>query len=81
MSYTVLMSRIMCLHIACFSFLKGVIPVHIPHQYQEQMAQKSVVMPMPIILKNESKYEDCMEIMDSFADSVEGHHLKAFGKK
>ena len=60
-------SRIILQFLPKFKFLKGIIPDHIPHQYSEQMAQKSNIVSMPIINAIEAKYEDCVTIreMDS----------------
>ena len=62
-SAKVLVGRIFVEFSPQFSFLKKVIPSHIQRLYNEEMAQKSFIFPMPIIDANESKYEDCVKIL------------------
>jgi len=39
--YIHLVSRILVEYLPCFNFLKSVCPLHIPHMYNKEMAQKS----------------------------------------
>ena len=47
-----------------FQWMGPLIDKHIAHPYQEQMARKSIVSPLPIQNKNEAKYDDVLDIMD-----------------
>lgn len=40
-------------------------PLHIPHTYSKQMAEKSSIVPLKLCLLNEAKYEDCVKILDN----------------
>mgnify|MGYP003536146883 CR=1 FL=1 len=62
-SYKVMVGRLMSKHFSAFRWLKDVLPLHIPHQYQDQMAKQSSVIPVKLILRNEAKYEDCVWIL------------------
>ena len=46
-----------------FKWLENVLPDHIPHRFSRQMAEKSTVIPVRLILKDEKKYEDCVAIL------------------
>lgn len=62
-SYRVMVMRLMVKHFPAFKWMEDVLPVHIPHQYQEQMSKQSAVIPVKLILRNEAKYEDCVWIL------------------
>ncbi|CAG2230058.1 unnamed protein product [Mytilus edulis] len=49
-----------------FDWLEKKLPTHIPHRYSEYMSKKQEVFSLPIIFKNESKNEDCLDIMDAY---------------
>jgi hypothetical protein len=63
-----------------FSWLKPVLPAHIYHPYHTQMSQKSHVYQLPIMLKNEAKHEECVDIMDEYESTLGEIFTKAFGK-
>ena len=44
------------------------------------MSQKSDVMPFNMVFKNEAKYEDCFEILDTYESSTQSAYRQAFGK-
>ena len=77
-SYAILVGRIIA-SLPSFTWLKKVLPKHIPHEHQDVMAQKSKVFAMPIQFKNEAKHEDCVDIMDNYTEYLESLHLEAFG--
>ena len=73
----VLVGRVLVAGIQSLSFLKSVIPKHIPHKYQEEMSEKSIIVPLPIQLKDEKKYSDIVDILDYYEDQLEDIYTKA----
>ncbi|XP_076080521.1 uncharacterized protein LOC143051506 [Mytilus galloprovincialis] len=64
-SYSILIARILST-LDQFKWMSTVVPVHINHGYSAGMSQKSQVFQLPIQHKNEAKYEDILDIMDSY---------------
>ncbi|CAG2227840.1 unnamed protein product [Mytilus edulis] len=77
-SYFVLVGRIMS-EIPAFKWMKNLLPAHIKHPFMRQMEKQSKVFPLPIMMKNESKHEDCVDIMDSYEDQMCSLFEKATG--
>ena len=49
-------------------FLTKVVPKHILHQYSNKMAEKSEVIVLDVLMKNETKHEDMLDIMRAMQD-------------
>ena len=62
-----------------FSWMRPVVTAHIHHPYQKQMSQRSEVFQLPIQMKNESKHEDCVDILDGYEELLIGLFNQAFG--
>ena len=77
--YRVYAGRIIAKAIPKLSFLAEVLPKHIPHQYSEEMKVKSEVLTLPVLMKDEKKYADCVDVMDTFEDWIHEIHTKASG--
>lgn len=60
---TTLVSRVLCKYIKALQPFSGVVTAHIHHPYSKQMAQKSVVHVVDILLKNETTYSDMIDIV------------------
>ena len=60
-----------------FSWMKMCIPDHIPHELSEEMSQKSTPFLMPILLKNETSYSDCIDILSSYTSQLEDWYRRA----
>lgn len=73
----VLVERVLAANIKKLSFMKSVIPVHIPHRFQKEMAEKSIIVPMPLQLKDEKKYDDVVHILSFYEDAVDEIYTKA----
>ncbi|KAK3737425.1 hypothetical protein QZH41_016901 [Actinostola sp. cb2023] len=61
--YTHLVERILVEHLPCMQFLQTVCPLHIPHKYSKEMSQKTQKIPLGVILKNENKSEEMLDIL------------------
>ena len=47
-----------------FDFLTGVFPTWTPCQYEAEMALQSVVVPMLVLINNEKKYSNSVDVLD-----------------
>lgn len=64
----VLVSRILVQYFPALKFLSGVVPKHIRHKYSSEMAKKSEVVVLDILLKNETEHKDMLDIMHTMQD-------------
>ncbi|KAK3101010.1 hypothetical protein FSP39_000234, partial [Pinctada imbricata] len=70
MSYKLLLSKIVSPRCVSFKWMESVTPTHMPHPYQAEMSEKSLVFQLPIQMRNEAKYEDCIEIMNNYEEII-----------
>lgn len=63
-----LVSRILTQYIVAFSPLSKAIPKHIIHKYSSEMALKSDVVVVDVLMKNETKHADMIDIMSQMQD-------------
>ena len=75
--YRIYAGRIVVKVFPALSFLADLVPKHIPHQYSEEMKQKSEVITMPVLMKDEKRYAECVEVMDTFEEWIQDIHTKA----
>ena len=75
--FKVLVGRVLVSSIPSLAFLKSVVPEHIHHIYEEEMSKKSVIVPLPMQLKDEKKYSDVVDILDYYEDELENIYIKA----
>lgn len=61
----VLIGRILCTRIKCLNPFLKLLPQHIPHQYYSQMKEVSETHFLDVLLKNEAKSSDMIDIMVS----------------
>ena len=78
-AYSILLVRVLC-SLPAFRPCISLVPRHISHEYSQKMSSKSYVFPLSIIMKNESKHEDCMAIMGSYEEQLISLYRRAFGK-
>ena len=64
----VLVSRLLTQYFPALGFLASVVPKHIKHKYSKQMAEKSEVAVLDVLMKNETKHKDMVEIMSVMQD-------------
>ena len=60
--------------------MEAVLPKHIPHRNEIFMSQKSQVFPLPVIKANESRYEECFDVLDAYEKEVVKMFVNAHGK-
>ncbi|XP_061170356.1 uncharacterized protein LOC133179673 [Saccostrea echinata] len=76
-SLKVLLGRVMAENIPAFEWFSKVIPGHIPHLYQEEMAKPSIIHPLPLSLNNECSYEGCLKILQEYTEWINKWYRKA----
>ena len=62
--YKIFLGRILCDLFPAFQFLSGVVPVRTPCQYQAEMSIMSEVVPLPVLMKDEKKYAEVVDVLD-----------------
>ena len=79
----ILVSRILVQNFPALAFLSGVVPKHILHKYSKKMAQKSDVVVLDVMMKNENVNKEMLEILhvmyDYLGDSYQQEHRVASG--
>jgi hypothetical protein len=75
--FKVLVARVLVANIPQLSFLSSIVPQHIPHMYQQEMARKSTIIPLPMQMKDEKKYEDVVDILDSYEQELQDIYVRA----
>lgn len=69
-SLKVLLGRIMVKYFPKFDWLGSILPDHISHALQNTMSQKSEVYWLPVQMKNEANYSDCVQIMKTYETQI-----------
>ena len=68
--FIVLVSRVLLEFFPCLHALESLIPKHIRHGYSEEMAKKSVIINIPIVLLNQSKHSDVVQYLQVLQDML-----------
>ena len=76
-SLKVLIGRIIVDYIDYFKWMKPVLPSHIPHPLEDDMEKKSEIFWLPVMIKNEAYYSDCVQIMDDYEKQLADWYTKA----
>ena len=63
-----IVSRILTQYIVTLSPLSKAVPKHITHQYSSEMALRSDVVVVDVLMKNEAKHSDMIDIMNQMQD-------------
>ncbi|XP_076078863.1 uncharacterized protein LOC143048879 [Mytilus galloprovincialis] len=69
--YTILIARVLQNHIPFFRQFKDVIPNEISSPISDKLKQKSRVIPLAVLHKNEQRYQDVVGILDYYEKVVE----------
>lgn len=75
--FKIMVGRVLTEFIPELRFLKTVLPDHISHPYSQEMAKKSTIIPLPMLFKDEKKYDDVVDILDSYEAWLEEIYSKA----
>ncbi len=75
--FKILVAQVLVTNISQLSFLKSIVPQHILHKYQQEMAKKSTIIPLPMQMKDEKKYEDVIDILDLYEQELEDIYVRA----
>lgn len=75
--FKVLVARVLIEFIPALGFLKSVVPSHIDHRFQKEMSQKSTIVPLPMQLKDERKYDGVVDILCFYENTIEEIYVKA----
>ena len=62
--YKVLIGRILVEFFPEFDYLKDFVHDHTTCEYHKEMSTKSVVVPLPVLLKDEKKYAEVVDVVD-----------------
>jgi hypothetical protein len=62
--YKLLVAKILCQYFPTFKFLEVLIPDHLEHENMEAMNKKSTVVPFPVLIKDEKKYSEVIDVLD-----------------
>ena len=76
-SLKVLLGRIISNYIPKFDWMKSILPSHIPHTKEIAMSQKSDICWLPVMMKNEACYADCIQIMKSYEEQILNWYTKS----
>ena len=69
--YQTLVARILLEFLPFLKPFAKFIEPSLKHKHSEETKQKSIVVNLPIIMKDEKKYSECVEIMDQLETWVE----------
>jgi hypothetical protein len=62
--YKFLVAKILCQYFPAFKFLEDLVPAHLEHENTEAMNKKSTVVPFPVLMKDEKKYSEVVDVLD-----------------
>ena len=66
----ILMSRVAFKHIPFFQQFKDIVPLYISTPVSQSQKEKSKVIPLPVMYKNEQYYQDVVEILAFYEELV-----------
>ena len=70
----VIVSRIITQYISGLSVLSKAVPQHILHKYSDEMGKKSEAIVFDVLLKNEAKHSDMIDILQCMQGYLGEHY-------
>lgn len=64
--YVVLMTRVACKFLPYFEMFQDCVPHQLSQPIDPKLTMKTEVIPLPVLFKNEQKYQDVVEILDFY---------------
>ena len=70
--YKIFIARVLCGSFLSFDFLKEVVPARTPCQYAEEMSSQSVVVPLPVLVKDKKNADlvDALYQMEAWVQEI-----------
>jgi hypothetical protein len=63
--YILIAGQILCEFFPAFQFLKDVVmEIDLPMQYKAEMQERSLIVPFPVLFKDEKKYAEIVDVLD-----------------
>ena len=75
--YNIFLGKMLCEHFPAFEFLSSVVPPQTPSQYQAEMKSESVVIPLAVLMKDETKFAEVVDVLDQLEVWVHGISSRA----
>ena len=75
--YKVFLAKILYHNFEYLRSLSAVVPDHTSCRYQDEMASQSIVVPLPVLMKDEKKYSDIVDVLDQLEGWVHDIYSKA----
>ena len=74
--YKILLENIICEFLQAFKPFKGLV-VRTTDHYPEEMRSPSVIIPYPVLMKNEKKYAELVSVLDTMETWIHKLYTKA----
>ena len=75
--YVILMARVAAKSIPALNFVGDVLPQHITGPMSDQLVNKSKVITLPVLFKNEQRYDDVVDILQMYENEIREVYNKA----
>ena len=76
--YVLIAGQILCEFIPAFKFLKDVVmDIDLPMQYKAKMQERPLIVPFPVLFKDERKYAEIVDVLDHLETWIHQIYAKA----
>ena len=76
--YVLIAGQILCEFIPAFKLLKDVVmDIDLPMQYKAEMQERSLIVPFPVLFKDEKKYAEIVDVLDHLETWIHQIYAKA----